>query len=233
MVLCIVHIVLHMIQPQQYLCVYVYICWVDMTLVRRVTHCPVMVAQLPSYLHTPLFISTPYCMVSPRQNKIGLINGQNVTYGRNLVMTSAGFSLPDTWQNLIMPDATAALTLWKDSAVWRLSITDCGIVDDVTTLWLSPNIQDGPSMGPSMGTPMLRNVMRRSMICSVAMRAATNSEPYVLVSTVPWRLENQSTGVWLTKCRMPVADLPVTLQCCRFASTKVVVRTTCPLAQGP
>jgi len=33
------------------------------------------------------------------------------------------------------------------------------------------------------------------MIRSVAIRAATNSEPYVAVSTVFWRLENQLIGV--------------------------------------
>ena len=39
--------------------------------------------------------------------------------------------------------------------------------------------------------------------------AATNSEPYVAVSTVACFLEYQSTGVLLTKWRHPVRDLPV------------------------
>ena len=51
-----------------------------------------------------------------------------------------------------------------------------------------------------------------SMICSVAVLAATNSEPYVAVSTVACFLEYQSTGVLLTKWRHPVKDLPVAKQ---------------------
>ena len=45
-----------------------------------------------------------------------------------------------------------------------------------------------------------------SMICSVAVLAATNSEPYVAVSTVAWFLEYQPTGVLLTKWRHLVKD---------------------------
>ena len=51
-----------------------------------------------------------------------------------------------------------------------------------------------------------------SMISSVAVLAATNSEPYVAVSTVACFLEYQSTGVLLTKWRHPVKDLPVAKQ---------------------
>ena len=50
----------------------------------------------------------------------------------------------------------------------------------VTTDWLSPkNITD-----LLIGTAMYRNVNRRSMICSVAVHAGTNSDPYVDVSTM-------------------------------------------------
>ena len=60
-----------------------------------------------------------------------------------------------------------------------------------------------------MGAPRYLKVCLMSMICSVAVLAATNSEPYVAVSTVACFLEYQSTGVLLTKWRHPVKDLPV------------------------
>ena len=47
------------------------------------------------------------------------------------------------------------------------------------------------------------------MICSVAVLAAPNSEPYVAVSTVACFLKYQSTGVLLTKWRHQIKDLPV------------------------
>ena len=48
-----------------------------------------------------------------------------------------------------------------------------------------------------MGTPRYLSVFLRSIICSVAVLAATNTEPYVAVSTVACLLENQSVGVVL------------------------------------
>ena len=53
-----------------------------------------------------------------------------------------------------------------------------------------------------MGAPRYLKVCLMSMICSVAVLAATNSEPYVAVSTVACFLEYQSTGVFLTKWRL-------------------------------
>ena len=50
------------------------------------------------------------------------------------------------------------------------------------------------------------------MICSVAVLAATNSEPYVAVSTLACFFEYQSTSVLLTKWRHPVKDFPVAKQ---------------------
>ena len=50
----------------------------------------------------------------------------------------------------------------------------------VTTDLLSPNM----NVFIMMGTPRYLSVFLRSMICSVAVLAATNSEPYVAVSTV-------------------------------------------------
>ena len=64
----------------------------------------------------------------------------------------------------------------------------------------------------SMGAPRYLKLCLMSMICSVAVLAATNSEPYGAVSTVACFLEYQSTGVLLTKWRHPVKDLPVAKQ---------------------
>jgi hypothetical protein len=50
---------------------------------------------------------------------------------------------------------------------------ECGTVELVMTLSLSHNMQ----ALPSSGAPKLRRVHRKSMICLVAKRAATNSEP--------------------------------------------------------
>ena len=48
-----------------------------------------------------------------------------------------------------------------------------------------------------MGTPRYLKVYLMSIIvCSVAVLAATNSDPYVAVSTVACFLEYQSVGVW-------------------------------------
>ena len=85
-----------------------------------------------------------------------------------------------------------------------------------------------------MNAPRYLKVCLISMIClmsmifSVAVIAATNSEPYVAVSTVACFLEYQSTGVLLTKWRHPVRDLPVARQWIKLAS-KVVVRLYTPI----
>ena len=71
-----------------------------------------------------------------------------------------------------------------------------------------------------------------SMICSVAVLAATNSEPYVAVSTVACYLEYQSTGVLLTKWRNPFKDLPVAKQWFKLAPMVVVVVTASPSGSG-
>ena len=66
------------------------------------------------------------------------------------------------------------------------------------------------------------------MICSVAVLAATNSEPYVAVSTVACLFENQSVGVVLTKCNTAMTDFHVTMSWSRLASKNVVVITLFP-----
>ena len=59
------------------------------------------------------------------------------------------------------------------------------------------------------------------MICAVAVLAATNSEPYVVVSTVDCFFEYQSTGVLLTIWWHPVKDFPVAKQWFKLASMVV------------
>ena len=83
-----------------------------------------------------------------------------------------------------------------------------------------------------MGAPRYLNVCLMSMICSVAVLAATDSEPYVAVSTVACFLEYQSTGVLLTKWRHPVKDFPVAKQWFKLASMVVVVVTASPSGSG-
>ena len=83
-----------------------------------------------------------------------------------------------------------------------------------------------------MGAPRYLKVCLISMICFVAVLAATNSEPYVAVSTVFCFLEYQSTGVLLTKWKHPVKDFPVAKQWFKLASMVVVVITAWPSGSG-
>ena len=76
-----------------------------------------------------------------------------------------------------------------------------------------------------MGAPRYLKLCLMSMICFVAGLTATNSEPYVAVSTVACFYEYQLTGVLLTKWRHPVKDLPVAKQWHKLASMVVVVIT--------
>ena len=70
------------------------------------------------------------------------------------------------------------------------------------------------------------------MIGTVAVLAATNSEPYVTVSTVTCHFENQSVGVVLTKCNTAVTNFPVTMSWSRLASKNVVIITLFPNGLG-
>ena len=56
---------------------------------------------------------------------------------------------------------------------------------------------------------MFLRVSRKSMICSVHVRAVANSEPKVAVSMVPCFLEDQSIGILLARWRMPVTRSPL------------------------
>ena len=89
--------------------------------------------------------------------------------------------------NYLFP-AIASRTRWYDSALWRLLNAEWGTVELFTTDLLSPN----KYVDLSTGTPKYRSVVHRSMIWSVAIRAATNSLPYVAVSTVACLFEYHS-----------------------------------------
>ena len=62
-----------------------------------------------------------------------------------------------------------------------------------------------------MGTPRYLSVFLRSMICSLAVLAGTDSEPFVAVSTVASLFKYQSIGVVLTKCNTAVTDFLVVM----------------------
>ena len=87
---------------------------------------------------------------------------------------------------------------------------------------LSPNKKDLAQMG----APRCLKVCLMSMICSVAVLAATDSEPYVAVSTVACFLEYQSTGVLLTKWRHQAKEW------FKLACMVVVVITSSPSGSG-
>ena len=95
------------------------------------------------------------------------------------------------------------------------------MVELMTTDLLSPNMY----ALVMMGTPRYLNVFLRSMICSLAVLAATISEQYVAVSPVACLFENQSVEVVLTNCKTAVNDYPVTISWSRLASRNVVVIT--------
>ena len=89
------------------------------------------------------------------------------------------------------------------------------MVELLRTDLLSPNMK----LLLLIGTPSYIRVYLRSTIWSTAILAATNSDPYVAVSTVACPLEYQSVGVQMAMWRMAVTDLPVTKSWCKFAST--------------
>ena len=74
---------------------------------------------------------------------------------------------------MIIPAATASLTLWNARALCLFFKLKSGNVDDLTTAWLSPKRYDGPLTG----TPNILNTYLNSIIKSVAILADTNSDP--------------------------------------------------------
>ena len=102
------------------------------------------------------------------------------------------------------------------------------MVELMTADLLSPNIYTLIMMG----TLRYLNVFLRSIICSVAVLAATNSEPYVTDSTVACLFKNESVAVVLTKCNIAVTYFPVTISWSQLASRNVVVITLFPNGLG-
>ena len=119
-----------------------------------------------------------------------------------------------------------SLTLQYDNMLCLLLSTDWGMVALMITDLLSPNIY----ALVMMGTPRYLSVFLGSMICSVAVLAATNSEPCVAVSTVACLFQYQLIGVVLMKCNTAVTDFPVTPSWSKLPSKKVVVITLLPSA---
>ena len=94
------------------------------------------------------------------------------------------------WKSIILA-AMSSLTRWNAKMLCLLLNVECGSVALVTTDLLSLNIY----YLDLMGTPRYLIVNLISIICSVAVLAATNSHPYVAVSTVACILEYQSVGI--------------------------------------
>src|SRR5687767_509607 len=111
--------------------------------------------------------------------------------------------------------AIASLTLWYAMALCFFFNIDEGNVVLMTMLILSPINNDVSSSG----TPNILSLYLASMTNSTATLAATNSEPYVDVSTVFCLLVYQISGVLFTHRRIPVTDLHVTLSLAWSAST--------------
>ena len=89
---------------------------------------------------------------------------------------------------------------------------------EFTTNLLCPNMK----LFSLTSTPRCLSVLCRSIVCSMQVLAATNSDEHVAVSTMACFLECQLMGVPLTKCRHAVMDLPVNTSWRRLASTQWV-----------
>ena len=75
----------------------------------------------------------------------------------------------------------------------------------VMTNLLSPNMY----ALVMMETPRYLSVLLRSMLCTVVVLVATNSDPYVAVSMGASLFKYQLEGVVLMKCNTTVTDFPV------------------------
>ena len=74
-------------------------------------------------------------------------------------------------------------------------------------------------------TPTYRRVCLMSIIYSVHVLAATNSDPYTAVSTVAYFFEHQSREVLSMRCNVPVTDLPVIVSYYKFVSSVLLSQT--------
>jgi len=105
---------------------------------------------------------------------------------------------------------------------------DSGMLVFCTT----PLLSEKTLLGPESGIPKHLSLILRAEIKSLAIRIATNSEPYVLDSHVFCRLLNAITGVLLSKINIPVCDHLVTLLPAWSASTKQDICTGFPRGTG-
>jgi hypothetical protein len=124
------------------------------------------------FAHTVLFSSFSKSVVSPCQNNSAWSCGQVCAYPQFLLSMSAGLIAPGMWTKSNILAAIASQTLCHDSAICRLCNLPAGMFELFTTDSLSPNMKLSLT-----GTPRCRSVVRLSMICSVAVLAATNSVP--------------------------------------------------------
>ena len=126
--------------------------------------------------HSPfvrtLCSSSSISIVSPALNNIAFSCLLTCWKPQCLLKMSAGLMSPGRWWKEKMFAATADRTRWYDKISCHFLIWEWGTVLLMITAWLSPNITDRP-----WGTPIYLRVVRRSMICSVAVRAAVNSDP--------------------------------------------------------
>ena len=100
-----------------------------------------------------------------------------IDVGRHKFQISVG--LDHGWMQDLLSHKYQAVQAQRSDAVqtslptYRQPVV-CILVLLVTTDWLSPNMTERYT-----GIPIYCRVNRRSMICSVAVRPATNSDPYV------------------------------------------------------
>ncbi len=114
------------------------------------------------------------------------------------------------WINLkeIMLAATAFLTLQQAKALCLFFKVLLQVVVLITTLWLSPYVM----VGPLIATPSILSWYLSSVLNSVAIVAATNSNPQVELSTVFCLLLYQRMCMLLTSNKTPEADLLVSVK---------------------
>ena len=144
-------------------------------------------------------------MVSPFQKSIGCSIFHIYWQPQCLGGISAGLSLPARNLNCMTPAAMASLTLCNNSVMCCL----CSLVWDIEALLTTDSLSPNMKHFSWREVHRYQRVLWISVICSVQVRADTNSDPQVAVSHVACFLEYQSKGVLFMRCNIPVADRPV------------------------
>jgi hypothetical protein len=117
------------------------------------------------------------------------------------------YSSPFLVQICIVSAASELRTLWYAIMLCFLVKIDWGIMDFITTIWLSQN----PLLGPSSGIPIILSLYCKGSFNSTAIFSATNSLPSVLVSIVFCLLEYHIIGAPFMNRMIPVIDHRVIL----------------------